>query len=71
MTKTWAQMQAKRIMDDAEHDYGRGWNRLSDAQKQEYVQSRVLMLVLTQCEEAYKPAQDMARNVLTAVEALL
>jgi hypothetical protein len=50
MATTWAQQRAKDIARDAEHDYGRGWARLSAAQKQEYIESRVLMLILTEEE---------------------
>jgi hypothetical protein len=66
MAKTWAQERAAQIRKDARRDYGAGWSRLSDAQKEEYIMSRVLLLVLSQDSEQFKAAQDMARDVLAA-----
>ena len=62
---TWAQERFAQIKKDAKADYGNGWNRLSDAQRNEYIESRILMLILSQEGEQFKTAQDMAREVLT------
>jgi hypothetical protein len=68
---TWAQIQADIIRLNADRDYGKGWNRISAAQRKEYIESRVLMLILTQAGEQFKAAQDMARSVLEASEELI
>ena len=62
--KTWEQQRAETIAADLRADYGKGWDRLSDDQKNALIAERVLRLVLAQVGEQCKPAQDMVRNVL-------
>src|ERR1700682_2850365 len=42
----WAMQRAKQVLKDAEYDYGRGWSRLSAEQRRNYLESRVLALIL-------------------------
>ena len=65
MALTWQQKRAADIKQLANARYGAGWNKLSQDQQQNFIRSEVLMLLLTQDGEKYKPAQEMAESILS------
>lgn len=64
---TWSEQQAKAILETARVDWGRGWTRLSDTQREDYIAHRVLLLMLAQEQAQFQPAQELVRQVLEAV----
>jgi hypothetical protein len=64
--KTWAQERAKAIEMELRANWGPGWKRIGPELQGALIAEKVLMLVLSQFGEQYKPAMDMARSVLQA-----
>jgi hypothetical protein len=64
--KAWAQQRAKQIEAEAKARYGAGWQHMSEDARQNFIDSRVLSLILAQVGEAYGPAQELARSVIAA-----
>lgn len=59
---------AKRILKDARERYGKGWELMSDDQRQNFVESRVLRLLLTQGMGQFEAAQSLAESVLAELQ---
>jgi hypothetical protein len=65
--RTWAEERAADIERELRGEYGRGFEKLSAAQRSALHAERVLVLVLAQAGEQFAPAQQMARDVLAAL----
>lgn len=69
--KTWAQRQAEQILADARRRYGNGWQHMSQDARQNYLDSRVLMLLLTQQDPSDgERLVAMSQGVLSALDQL-
>lgn len=64
--KTWGDERFAQILKDAREKYGRGWDHLSQDQRQCFIDSRILALVMGQASEKFAPAQDLAQQVFAA-----
>jgi hypothetical protein len=62
---TWAGMQAASIKRYLDYAYGRGFERLSDEQRNALFAEQVIFLLRTQHEEKYAPAIELLESVLT------
>lgn len=60
--------QAKQILKDARERYGKAWDLMSDDQRQNYLHSRVLMVVLAQHMPQYEAAQSFATQIIGELE---
>jgi len=62
---TWAMMQAASIKRHLDYAYGRGFERLSDEQRNALYAELVIFLLRNQHEEKYAPAIELIESVLT------
>lgn len=67
MALEYGKLHAGEILKSARSEYGNGWNKLTDQQRQHYISHRVLLLILTQEGAQFAPAQSLARSVLQAL----
>ena len=67
----WFQQQAKIILKDAKARYGAGWELMSADQRKNYLDSRILNLIMTQELIEYGPAQVLAIGVNDQLQVLL
>lgn len=61
---TWNKQQARQIERQARERYGSGWELLSDHQRQNFIEARVLSLLMTQGGEQFIAAQQLVTGVL-------
>jgi hypothetical protein len=64
-TITWAALQAYEIQSQLAFTYGRGFEQLSDAQRDALLAERVIFLLRNQQAEQYAPAIKLIESVLT------
>jgi hypothetical protein len=62
---TWEAMQADEINRRLAYSYGRGFERLSDDQRNALLAEQVIFLLRNQAEEKYSPAIKLIESVLT------
>lgn len=65
----WGKQQAVTILREAKARYGGAWHLMSRDQQANYVEARVLNLVLSQHEEKYSPAKALIVDVLSVLRA--
>lgn len=61
---TWAERRYDDILKQARERYGKGWDHMSEDQRENFIAARVLYLLLGQADEKYEPAQARAQSVL-------
>jgi len=64
--KSWGVQQYETILRDAKTRYGAGWALMSDDQRNNYIEARILNLVMGQGGDKFEPAQQLARQVYAA-----
>jgi len=62
---TWAGLQADMIKRHLDYAYGRGFERLSDEQRNALFAEQVIFLLRNQHEDKYAPAIRLIESVLT------
>jgi len=61
---TWESMQAAEINRRLSYSYGRGFERLSEDQRNALLAEQVMFLLRNQAEEKYAPAIELIEAVL-------
>lgn len=63
----WAASQVKTILAEAKQRYGPAWALMSEDQRENYINSRLLFLIIGQTQDKYAPARAIARGVFAAL----
>ena len=59
----WGKARTADIMKEARKRYGDGWDLLSEDQQKNYIHHRVLMILLGQARDEYRPAIELVSDI--------
>lgn len=63
----WVEKIARQIQRDAKQRYGNGWDLMSEDAQSNYIEARVLNVILSQALPDYSAAQETASAILSHV----